>query len=368
MSTDVLPSPAFDGHEAVHFFSDRKTGLRSIVAIHSTARGPACGGTRMWDYESPAAALDDVLLLSRAMSYKNAIADLDLGGGKAVIIGSSASDKSPELLEAFGRAINQLGGRYLAAEDMGISPADLALAGRHTEHVVGLDGTAAGSGDPSPVTADGVFRGIRIALKHAYGTPDLAGRRIAVQGVGHVGGNLCDRLAAAGAQLLVCDVNRDLALEVAQRTGAEVIDPADFCSSDAHVLAPCARGGVIADAVLPYLRAGVIAGAANNQLARPELGRKLLERGIIYAPDYAINGGGIINVAAEVRARQTGTGYDPEWVEGKLKRLMETLDDILSRSIREDRAATLIADEIALERLGRSRDWANETQMLPARA
>ena len=347
----LFDSPAFDGHEGVHAFHDEKTGLKAIIAIHSTARGPACGGTRMWPYESAEAALDDVLKLSKGMTYKNAVADLELGGGKSVIIGDSRTMKSQALFEAFGRAVDTLGGRYYAAEDVGVSPEDLVATRKMSRYVVGLEGFAAGSGDPSPVTAEGVFRGLKLACRHAFGSDDLTGVRVAVQGVGHVGGYLCDKLHAAGARLTVTDVNQDTLNAVAGRTGAEVVAPDAIYDVDAQVFAPCALGGAINEKTLPRLKAKVIAGAANNQLASPAIGRELYAKGLLYAPDYVINGGGIINVAAEVRALEQGAAFDPQWVEGKLSRLMETLDEVLTRSKSENRPTHEVADEIALERI-----------------
>jgi leucine dehydrogenase len=347
----LFDSPAFDGHEGVHAFYDEKTGLKAIIAVHSTARGPAAGGTRMWPYESAEAALDDVLKLSRGMTYKNAVADLELGGGKSVIIGDSRTMKSQELFEAFGRAVDSLGGRYYAAEDVGVSPSDLVATRRMSRYVVGLEGFAAGSGDPSPVTAEGVFRGVKLACKHAFGSDDLTGVAVAVQGVGHVGGYLCDKLHAAGAKLIVTDVNQDTLKAVAERTGAQVVAPDAIYDTEAQVFAPCALGGALNDKTLPRLKARVIAGAANNQLASPDIGRQLFGKGVVYAPDYVINGGGIINVAAEVRALERDESFDPSWVEGKLARLMETLDEVLQRSKADDRPTHEIADEIARARI-----------------
>ncbi|MGZ8370992.1 MAG: Glu/Leu/Phe/Val dehydrogenase dimerization domain-containing protein [Caulobacteraceae bacterium] len=350
----LFDSPAFDGHEGVHAFSDEKTGLKAIVAVHSTARGPACGGTRMWPYASSEEALTDVLRLSRGMTYKNAVADLDLGGGKSVIIGDSRTQKSPELFEAFGRMLETLGGVYYAAEDVGVSPSDLVATRKMTKYVVGLEGFEAASGDPSPVTAEGVFRGVGIAVRHAYGS-DLSGVTVAVQGVGHVGGYLCDKLHAAGARLIVTDVNQDTLRAVAERTGAQVVSPEEIAGVDAQVFAPCALGSAINENTLPRLKGKVIAGAANNQLATPEIGRQVFERGMIYAPDYVINGGGIINVASEVRGLERGEAYDPAWVEGKLARLMETLDEVLTRSKADNRPTHEIADEIARARIAEGR-------------
>jgi leucine dehydrogenase len=351
----LFDSKAFAGHEGIHAFCDEKTGLKAIVAIHSTARGPACGGTRMWPYATSADALEDVLRLSRAMSYKNAVADLELGGGKSVIIGDSRTQKSPELFEAFGRAVDQLGGRYYAAEDVGVSPEDLKNTRKTTQYVVGLEGFAAGSGDPSPITAEGVFRGIGLAVKHGYGADNVSGLTVAVQGVGHVGGYLCEKLHAAGAKLIVTDVNEAALQRIAEKTGAEVVSPDAIYDVQADVFAPCALGGAVNEQTLPRIKARVIAGAANNQLSSPEIGTRIFQEGRLYAPDYVINGGGIINVASEVRALQRGEAHNPAWVEGKLARLMETLDEILDRSKTDSRPPHEIADEIARARIQAAR-------------
>jgi leucine dehydrogenase len=350
----LFDSPAFEGHEAVHAFHDADAGLRCIIAVHSTARGPSAGGCRMWPYPTAEAALEDALRLSRAMSYKNAVADLDLGGGKAVIIGDSRSAKTPAMFEAFGRAIERVGGRYWAAEDVGISPSDLAHARLHTRFVAGLDGHPAASGDPSPVTAEGVFRGIQHGVRRAFGS-DLQGVSVAIQGVGHVGGFLADRLAAAGARLVVTDVNETALHEVAGRTGATVVRPAAIFDADVEVFAPCALGGAITLETLDRLKARVIAGGANNQLASAEVGQVLFDRGLVYAPDYVINGGGIINVAAEIRALEAGRAYEPAWVQAKLDRLMLTLEEVLGRSADEQRPTDQIAGEIARARIAEKR-------------
>ena len=238
----LFDSPAFEGHEAVHVFNDAASGLKCIIAVHSTARGPSAGGCRMWAYHSAEAALVDALRLSRAMSYKNAVADLELGGGKAVIIGDSKTRKTPALFEAFGRAVEQVGGRYWAAEDVGISPEDLAHARKHTRYVAGLDGGPAASGDPSPVTAEGVFQGIGHCVRRAYGS-GLSGVTVAIQGVGHVGGFLADKLKAAGARLIVSDVNETVLRQVTDRTGAEIVRPDSIYDAHAQVFAPCALVG-----------------------------------------------------------------------------------------------------------------------------
>ncbi len=350
----LFDSPAFEAHESVNAFYDEATGLKTIIAVHSTARGPAAGGCRMWPYPTAEAAMEDALRLSRAMSYKNAVADIDHGGGKAVIIGDSKTMKSPALFEAFGRAVDAVGGRYWTAEDVGVSPADLQAARRTTRYVAGLDGHPAASGDPSPVTAEGVFRGLKLAVKRAYGG-DISGLTVAIQGVGHVGAFLAEKLHAAGAKLIITDVNQPALDEVAARTGATVVAPDAIFDSKADVFAPCALGGAVTLANLDRLQGRVIAGGANNQLATPEAGEELYRRGLIYAPDYVINGGGIINVAGEIRALDAGAAFDPVWVEGKLSRLMETLDEVFQRSVDEKRPTHVIAGEIARDRIEAAR-------------
>lgn len=350
----LFDSPDFEGHEGVHAFFDEKTGLKSIVAIHSTARGPAAGGCRMWDYSSAGAALTDALRLSRGMSYKNAMADLDFGGGKAVIIGDSRSQKTPELFEAFGRAVDSLGGQYWTAEDVGVSPADLVATRRTTRFVAGLEGHAAASGDPSPVTAEGVFRGVRLCVERALNR-DLKGVHVAIQGVGHVGAYLAEKLHAAGAVLTIADVNQAALNAVAASTGATIVPADAIFDVEADVFAPCALGGAISAATLPRLKVKVIAGGANNQLADAMIGQTVFDRGILYAPDYVINGGGIINVAAEIRALEAGGAFDGGWVSAKLDRLAQTLAEVIDQSIAEKRPANLVADEIARARIAAAR-------------
>jgi leucine dehydrogenase len=346
----LFDSPAFEGHEGVHAFNDAKTGLKCIIAVHSTARGPAAGGCRMWPYPTAELALEDALRLSRAMSYKNAMADLELGGGKAVIIGNSRTQKTPALFEAFGRAVEDVGGKYWTAEDVGVSPADLMSARKHTRYVAGLEGHGAASGDPSPVTAEGIFRGIQLCVRRALNR-DLAGVTVAIQGVGHVGAYLAEKLAAAGAKLIITDVNEDAVRAVARATGAKTVAPGMIFDAEAEVFAPCALGGAVNVDTLPRLRCKVIAGGANNQLADPEVGRAVFERGMLYAPDYVINGGGIINVAGEIRALDRGEDFDPAWVEMKLARLMQTLDEVLDRSRHETRPTHEVANEMARARI-----------------
>jgi leucine dehydrogenase len=350
----LFDSAAFEGHESVNAFYDEATGLKTIIAVHSTARGPAAGGCRMWPYATAEDALTDALRLSRAMSYKNAVADIAHGGGKAVIIGDSRTMKSPALFEAFGRAVDKVGGRYWTAEDVGVSPADLLSARKHTRFVAGLDGHPAASGDPSSVTAEGVFRGVQLAAKRAFGGAGVDGLTVAIQGVGHVGAFLAEKLHAAGARLVIADVNQDALREVADKTGAVIASTEAIFDVGADVFAPCALGGAITLDTLKRLKAKVIAGGANNQLATAEAGEALFAEGRLYAPDYVINGGGIINVAGEIRALDAGAAFDPAWVESKLGRLMQTLDEVFQRSADERRPTHEIAGEIARARMAKA--------------
>ena len=362
MGKTLFDSPSFANHEGVHSFFDEKTGLKAIVAVHSTARGPAVGGCRMWDYASSAEALEDVLRLSKGMSYKNAVADLEMGGGKSVIIGDSRTQKTPELFRAFGRALNTLGGCYYSAEDVGVSVADIAEARKETPYVLGLNDGPEASGDPSPVTAEGVFRSTLVAARRLWRQDDLTGLTVAVQGIGHVGGYLADKLHKAGAKLVMTDVNTALLSEVAARTGAEIVAPDAIYDVQADIYAPCALGATLNPETLDRLTVKAVVGAANNQLATADIGQALFDRGVLYAPDYVVNGGGIINVASEMKARQTGGAYDPAWVETKLARLMETLEEILERSAVEKRPTHEIADAIAEARIRAAADDKGEAR------
>lgn len=343
----LFEHPDYANHERVLFAHDPATGLRALIAVHSTALGPGAGGCRMWRYDSSTSALADVLRLSQSMSYKNAMAGLDLGGGKSVIMAPATPVADREaLFEAFGRAVNDLGGLYWTAEDVGVSPSDMRAARRQTRFVAGLDEGAAASGDPSPITALGIHLGIKVCAARAFGSEALAGRRIAVQGVGSVGGHLCRRLADEGAELVISDVNADLLERVAAQTGARIVAPDAIIEADADIFAPCALGGVINDATIARLRARVVAGGANNQLARPDLGVALKARGVLYAPDYVINAGGIINVSAEI----SGT-YDRAQVEGKIANLAKTLGEVLDVAQAEDRPPHEVADAMARARI-----------------
>ncbi|HYL01912.1 MAG TPA: Glu/Leu/Phe/Val dehydrogenase dimerization domain-containing protein [Steroidobacteraceae bacterium] len=345
---DVFDLPEFDGHELVLFGHDAPTGLRAIIAIHSTTLGPAAGGCRLWPYATTRAALADVLRLSRGMSYKNALAGLPFGGGKAVVIADPRRGKTPELLAAFGRLVDSLRGRYVTAEDVGTSPADMAHVARATRYVAGLGrSTGVAGGDPAPKTALGVFLGIQAAVKFRLGRDDFEGLSVAVQGAGGVGYHLCGLLAEAGARLRVADVRSEAVERACGEFGATPIAPDEVLAAAADVLAPCALGSVLDGASIARLRARVVAGAANNQLARDEHGEALRAAGILYAPDYVINAGGIISVAREYY------GGTEEQVLEDIRGIPERLTEIFERSRREQRTTNEVADQLARERLGR---------------
>lgn len=357
----VFDSRSFKNHEQVVFCGDDETGLRAIIAVHSTALGPATGGTRFWDYAANhrrGAPIDvaetrgeqdavyDVLRLSRGMSYKNAMAGLRLGGGKSVIIGNPKELGTPELMRAFGRMINRLGGSYYAAEDVGTSPAMLAAAAETTDYVCGLEGGDFGTGDPSPHTALGVYVGIKSAVMHRLGKASLEGVTVAVQGLGHVGQYLVDHLRAEGANIIVTDIVDANIKAVLSRGEAQVVAPDAIHAADCDVFAPCALGGILNPRTLADIKATVIAGAANNQLETEGVeDEQLRQRGILYAPDYVINAGGIISVEAEVYKEKT----DNADREAKVLRIGETLTKIFTTSDREGRPTGVIANEMAEE-------------------
>jgi len=346
---EIFDMREFDGHEHVVFGHDGPTGLRAVIAIHSTAHGPAAGGCRMWPYATTAEAVSDVLRLSRGMSYKNAMAGVPLGGGKAVIIGESRKAKTSELFEAFGRLVDSLGGRYITAEDVGTTTADMAHVARATRYVAGLGGAAPGAagGDPGPKTALGVLLGIKAAVKFRLGRTDLKGVTVAVQGAGGVGYHLCSMLAAEGAQLFVADVRPAAVQRVCEAFGARAVRVEDVLALDVDVLAPCALGAVLNAQSMPRLRARIIAGAANNQLAQGQDGTALQTAGILYAPDYVINAGGIISVWREYHG-----GATEAQVIADIHGIPGRLTEIFERARRENRTTNAVADEMARERLG----------------
>src|SRR6266511_4528933 len=333
--------------EEVVFFHDLPSGLRAIVAIHSTQMGPALGGSRFHPYATEEDALHDVLRLARGMTYKAAAAGLDLGGGKAVIIGDPKRIKSEELLRAYGRFIETLGGRYITAEDIGTSREDMDVVHRETRYVTGISPELGGSGDPSPVTAWGVLLGMRACAEEAWGEYGLEGRRVAVQGVGKVGYHLVKHLVEEGAEVVVSDVDVDNLGRAVRDFGVDTAETDKIHAVDCDIFAPCALGGIIRDDTLPELKCRVVAGSANNQLERPEHGEALAELGIVYAPDYVINAGGLINVADELQ------GYNPERAKGRVEQVYRTLREIFE--IARDRriSTSAAADAFAGERIGR---------------
>lgn len=343
----MFNSKAYDGHEGVTFFSDPASGLKGIVAIHSTALGPAAGGCRAWAYENEEAALQDVLRLSRGMSYKNAVAGLPLGGGKAVIIREPGKPVTEAQFEAFGRVVERLHGAYVTAEDVGVSVADMKCVARSTSYVSGLSshaGTA--GGDPSPKTAYGVYCGIVAAVKARLGLSELKGLRVAVQGLGSVGRHLCENLHKAGAQLIVSDIDTTACNRIRKQFGAEVVSPDEILFQDVEVVSPCALGGIINAQSIPRVRAPIIAGGANNQLATPEDGLALHERGILYAPDYVINAGGIICAASEYLK---SASEDAVWL--RVAGIEQTLAAIFAESKASGTPPHVIADTLALKRM-----------------
>jgi leucine dehydrogenase len=347
----IFNHPEFDHHDSIHFFEDPASGLRAIIAIHSTALGPAAGGCRRWTYASDDLALTDVLRLSRGMTYKNAVAGLPFGGGKSVILATEHAPKSRALFEAFGRAVDSLQGRYITAEDVGISVDDMRIVRGETPFVSGLpqSGVSAG-GDPSPWTALGVFHGIEAAAAARLDSGSLAGVRVAVQGVGHVGIRLCKLLHEAGAKLLVADVDRENLARLCEQVPAEVISPRDILFSDADVLAPCALGNVLNSETIPRIRAKVVAGAANNQLASVADGARLTDRGILYAPDYVINAGGVISVAHEYLGKST-----EERVRSEVRRIPQRLQRIFADAESSARPTNVVADELAQQIVAKGR-------------
>ncbi len=341
----------FADHEQVVFASDDKSGLKAIIAVHNSNLGPALGGCRMWPYASEEEAVRDVLRLSRGMTYKSAMANLKLGGGKSVIIGNPRTQKTPELLAAFARALEQLNGRYIAAEDSGTSVADMKYMTQFTRHVAGIhdkpSDAGTRSGDPSPATAYGTFIGIKAAVKERLGRDSLEGLRVAVQGVGNVGFDLARQLKAAGAQLWVTDIHREPLLQAGKELGATVVAPEEVFGLDVDVFAPCALGAILNDATIPQLKASIVAGAANNQLAEPRHGVELMKRGILYAPDYVINAGGIIDVYHE------RIGFDRAALIKHIEGIEDNLMEIFERARKEERPTGEVADAIAEERFKR---------------
>ncbi|TXL67925.1 Glu/Leu/Phe/Val dehydrogenase [Cerasibacillus terrae] len=352
-------------YEQLVFCQDEQSGLKAIIAIHDTTLGPALGGTRMWTYKTEEEAIEDALRLARGMTYKNAAAGLDLGGGKTVIIGDPKKDKNPEMFRAFGRYVQGLNGRYITAEDVGTTEEDMDLIYTETDYVTGTSG-AKSSGNPSPVTAFGVYKGVKAAAKEAFGDDSLEGKTIAVQGVGNVAYNLCEHLHKEGAKLVVTDINKEAVQRAVEAFDAEAVDPDDIYDVDCDIYSPCALGAVINDDTIKRLKAKVIAGSANNQLQESRHGDILFEKGIVYAPDYVINSGGVINVADELH------GYNQKRALNKVKTIYDTLLRVFEISKRDQIPSYIAADRMAEERIAakkqsRSQFLLNEHHILSRR-
>lgn len=333
-------------YEQLVFCQDKDSGLKAIIAIHDTTLGPALGGLRIWDYETEEDAIDDVLRLARGMTYKNAAAGLNLGGGKAVIIGDPKTGKSAELIRAFGRYIESLNGRYITAEDVGSTVEDMDLIAEETRYVTGTSPDSDNSGgDPSPITAYGIYKGMQATAKEAFGSDSLKDKTIAVQGVGNVAYKLCEYLHKEEAKLIVTDINKDAVSRAVQDFGARAVEIDEIYHVECDIYSPCALGATLNKETIPKIKAKAIAGSANNQLNTPEDGRLLHERGIIYAPDYVINSGGVINVAQEL------IGYDKDRVMKKVAMIYDSLSQVFEISRRDNIPTSLAADRLAEERI-----------------
>ncbi len=333
-------------HEQIVICSDPKVGLKAIIAIHDTTLGPALGGTRMWNYESEEAALKDVLRLSRGMTYKAAISGLNLGGGKAVIIGDPHTDKTEALFRAFGRFVDGLGGRYITAEDVGMTETEMEWIYSETKFVTGIPKALGGSGNPSPVTGYGVYMGVKACAKKAYGSDSLEGKKIAVQGAGNVASAFSRHAAKEGASLFITDIYEDKAKELAEEVGGELVNPDDIYELDVDIFTPCALGGVINDETIELLKCDIVAGATNNVLDDEDKhGQMLMDKGILYAPDYVINAGGLINVANELE------GYNEERALQNASNIYTTISDILDYSEEHNIPAHKASNALAEKRI-----------------
>ena len=333
------------GYEQLLMYADPDVGLKAIIAIHDTTLGPACGGTRVWPYETEEEAIKDVLRLSRAMTYKSAVSDLPLGGGKGVIIADSHTQKTEALMRAYGRFVDTLGGRYLTTTDVGSTGRDLEYIRQETGHVVGLPTTVGGSGDTSLMTGLGVYVGMKACAREVWGSDSLQGKKIALQGFGKVAFNTAHHLLKEDAQVVATDIYES-ARDKARGMGIKVVEPEAIYDVESDIFSPCALGGVINPTNIPRLKARVVAGGANNQLLTEEDGEELHRRGILYAPDYVINAGGIINVAAEI-----GAPYSPERAREKTERIYEIMTRVIETSKREEIPTSLAADRLAEERI-----------------
>ncbi|MEM1050545.1 MAG: Glu/Leu/Phe/Val dehydrogenase dimerization domain-containing protein [Pseudomonadota bacterium] len=345
----------FDDHEFVHVVREPASGLTAIIAVHSTHLGPGAGGTRFWHYPNPKDGLRDALRLSRGMSYKNAMAGLPLGGGKAVILADEASTKTPELLAAFADTVENLGGRYVTAADVGISEADMAAVYARTDHVSGLpvSGEESAGGDPGPFTAYGIYLGIKAAVKHRLGADSVKDVHVAVQGTGSVGGGVARLLAKDGARLTLADIDTNGVRKLADEIGAMVVAPDAILRTKCDVLSPNALGAILDDVSIAKLDTQIVAGGANNQLARAYHGEVLFEHGALYAPDYVINAGGIISVATEYLARRDGRHASRDEVNALIKQIPARLEQIWQTSTANKTSPDMVADAMAQELIGR---------------
>ncbi len=337
-----------NGFEQIIYCNDSALGLKGIIAIHSTVLGPAVGGCRMWNYANEAEALNDVLRLSKGMTYKAAISNLNWGGGKSIMIGDPKTGKSRALLERFGEYVDRLGGHYVTAKDVGIGSADLKMMKAKTKHVLGIDGEAGSSGDPSPATAFGTYYGMKACAKRAFGSDSLKGLKIAVQGLGSVAFHLIDFLKKEGAFVVGCDVDTVATERAVVKYGIEVVQPESIYDVTCDIFSPNALGAVINKNTIPRIKAKVIAGAANNQLATDDDGMTLMKKGVYYAPDYAINAGGLINIYYEA---ETPGRYDKDRAYAHIRKIENTISTILERAQTEKMSAHKIADQIVEERL-----------------
>lgn len=342
---DILERMDIEGHEQLALFSDPAVGLKAIIAIHDTTLGPACGGTRLWPYPTEQQAVQDVLRLSRAMTYKSAAADLPLGGGKAVIIADARADKNEALLRAYGRCVDSLGGRYITTTDVGTTGRDLEYIRQETPHVVGLPTSTGGSGDTSIMTGLGIYMGMKACAKAAWGSDSLTGKTIAMQGFGKVATQAAHHLMKEDARLIVTDVFQE-ALDRAAGFGLETAPPEDFHTLECDIFSPNALGGTLNPETIPQLRCRVVAGGANNQLLNETDGAELNRRGILYAPDYIINSGGVINVEAEI-----GAPYSAERAREKTERIYEIIANVIHIAQRAEIPTAQAADRLAEERL-----------------
>jgi leucine dehydrogenase len=346
----VFTHEEFDRHEQVSFFHDEETGLRAIIAVHDTRLGPALGGCRMWAYESDEQALRDVLRLSRGMTYKAAITGLPLGGGKSVIIGDARKVKTPAMMRAMGRAVESFHGRYIVAEDVGTTVDDLNQMHKETGYAVGVAHDGQGTGDPSPTTAYGVYMGLKAAVKYRLGKESVAGLTIAVQGLGNVGYNLCKLLAKDGARLLVTDVQTDRIDTAVKELQATAVALNEIYGVEADVFSPCALGAILNDDTIPRLKARVVAGAANNQLAEARHGDALRDAEVLYVPDYLINAGGLIHVYYEYLSRTSGALTPRAEVLAQVEKIAATAESIFNRADKDSVSTALAADRIAEQR------------------